>query len=190
MASMPILVVTLIAAHPIIHLLFGRSYDAAAPALPVLAGAFVLTSLGYLAGNMTVILELQRDFVRYAAVGVVVNAALNLVLIPRYGFLAAAWVTLVTEATVISLALRRVRARLEMTVAWGRLARIVIATAALALVVWLARVAAFPLGALLALAAVAYPLGLIAVGALDLAEVRGVLRVRGGGGPAEDAGSQ
>ena len=111
MASLPILVFTIVAAYPIVTLLFGEQFGPAAPALPILAGAFVSISFGYLVGNMVVILELQRLFLRYAAIGLVLNAALNVVFIPRYGFLAAAWITLLTEVTVMSLSMRRVLRR-------------------------------------------------------------------------------
>ena len=45
--------------------LFGLQFGSAAPALPILAGAFVSISFGYLVGNMVVVLELQRRFALY-----------------------------------------------------------------------------------------------------------------------------
>src|SRR5581483_1637816 len=68
MASLPALAFTIVAARPIVELLFGGSFAAAAPALPILMGAFVAISFGYLNGNMVVLLRLQRAFFLYAAV--------------------------------------------------------------------------------------------------------------------------
>lgn len=176
MASLPILAFTIVAAHPIVTLLFGGQFAAAAPALPVLAGAFVSISFGYLVGNMVVILELQRLFLRYAALGLVVNAVLNVVLIPRYGFQAAAWITLLTEATVMSLSMREVLLALGMRPRLQRFARVLAAAVAMGVLVTLARAAGAPLGVLAAIAAVSYALGLMLSRALTRDELRSVMR--------------
>jgi O-antigen/teichoic acid export membrane protein len=176
MASLPALAFTLVASHQIIGLLFGAAFDEAAPALPILMGAFVSISFGYLAGNMVVILELQSSFFRYAALGLLINASLNILLIPRYGFLAAAWITLATEVVVMSLTMRRVLGRLEMTPRLGRLLRTLLAAAAMGGLTWLAQRAGVPLYGLVLAAAVSYPALLLALGVLAPAEIRSVLR--------------
>ncbi len=152
-------------------LLFGEQFAAAAPALPILAGAFVSISFGYLVGNMVVILELQRLFLRYAAIGLVLNAVLNVLLIPRYGFLAAAWITLLTEVTVMSLSMRRVLQMLEMRPRLNRLARTLLAASAMGLAVWLARAVGVPLGGLVAVAAISYLPALMLLGVLTREEL-------------------
>jgi O-antigen/teichoic acid export membrane protein len=176
MASLPILAFTIVAAEPIMTFLFGAQFAAGAPALPILAGAFVSISFGYLAGNMIVILELQRRFAIYAAIGLVVNVVLNVSLIPRYGFLAAAWVTLVTELTVMSLSMRSVLLALKMTPSFGRLLRTAVAAAAMGGVCWLARLAGAPLGVLVLVAGPVYLGTLLLLGVLAPAEIVGLLR--------------
>jgi O-antigen/teichoic acid export membrane protein len=176
MASLPILAFTIVAARPIMVLLFGLQFAAAAPALPVLAGAFVSISFGYLVGNMVVVLELQRRFAVYAAVGLFLNAALNVILIPRYGFLAAAWVTLLTEVTVMSLSARSVLKKLEMKPRLGRVMRTLLAASIMGLATWAARVAGVPLAGLAAVAALSYFPCLLALRVLTVGEVRSVLR--------------
>lgn len=175
MASLPILAFTIVAAHPIVTLLFGHQFAAAAPALPVLAGAFISISFGYLVGNMVVVLELQYLFLRYAALGLVVNAALNVVFIPRYGFQAAAWITLLTEFTVMSLSMRQVLRALGMRPRLQRFARVLAAALAMGAAVALARAAGVPLGALAAIAAIVYPLALMLLRALTRDELVSVL---------------
>lgn len=175
MASLPALAFTVIAAHQIINLLFGSAFDEAAPALPILMGAFVSISFGYLAGNMVVILELQSRFFRYAAVGLLINASLNILLIPRYGFLAAAWITLVTEVVVMSLTMRSVLGELAMTPRFGRLLRTLVAAFAMGALTWLARRAGVPLYGLVAVAALSYPTLLLLLHVLSVTEVRRVL---------------
>jgi O-antigen/teichoic acid export membrane protein len=166
----------LVAAEPIVTLLFGQEFKQAAPALPILMGAFVSISFGYLAGNMVVILELQRRFFRYAAAGLFVNASLNVVLIPRYGFLAAAWITLVTEVLVMSLTMRSVLGKLAMTPRLGRLARTLAAALGMGALTWLAKSLGVTLLGLVAVAALSYPALLFGLGALSAEEVRSVLR--------------
>jgi O-antigen/teichoic acid export membrane protein len=176
MGALPALAFTIVAAGPIITLLFGEQFAQAAPALPILMGAFVSISFGYLAGNMVVILELQRRFLRYAAVGLIVNASLNVALIPSYGFLAAAWITLVTEVVVMTLTMRSVLAELAMTPRLGRLARTLAAALGMGVLTWLAKSLGAPLGGLVAVAALSYPALLFGLRALTSEEVRSVLR--------------
>jgi O-antigen/teichoic acid export membrane protein len=176
MASLPVLAFTIVAAAPIVQLLFGSQFAQAAPALPILMGAFVSISFGYLAGNMVVILELQKKFFRYAAVGLLVNASLNLALIPHYGFLAAAWITLVTEVVVMSLTMRAVLHGLSMSPSYGRLLRTLVAAFAMVVPLWLAKSAGAPLYILVAVAAVSYPALLLALRVLTTSQLRAALR--------------
>ena len=127
MGSFGALAFTIVAARPIMVLLLGPQFAAAAPALPILMGAFVSISFGYLVGNMVVILQMQRRFIVYAAVALALNVVFNLILIPPYGFIAAAWVTLATEVTVMSLTSRSVARKLQMRPNWSRFARIALA---------------------------------------------------------------
>ena len=101
--SFPALGFTLVASEQVISLLFGDAFLPAAPALPILMAAFVVICFGYLSGNLVIVLGLQRRFLVYAVVALVFNVALNVILIPPYGFLAAAWVTLATEVVVVGL---------------------------------------------------------------------------------------
>lgn len=176
MGSFGVLAFTIVAARPIMALLFGSQFVAAAPALPVLMGAFVSISFGYLVGNMVVILELQHRFLFYAALGLLLNVVLNVLLIPPYGFQAAAWVTLATEVTVMSLAARSVLEKLQMKPQWTRLARVAVAAAGMGLAAAAGRLAGLPLGALVAIVVVVYPVLLVALHALTLRDVRALVR--------------
>jgi O-antigen/teichoic acid export membrane protein len=175
MASLPILAFTIVAARPIVTFLFGAEFRAAAPAVPVLAGAFVLISLGYLAGNMIVILELQRRFVRYAAFGLLVNVILNLALIPLFGFIAAAWSTLVTEITIMTLSMSAVLEKLPMTFHFDRMLRIVAAAAAMGLIAWFGERLDLPLVAVAVTAGISYLICLFLVRAFRPKEIAAIL---------------
>lgn len=179
-ASLGALALVLAASRPLMLLVFGRDFSSAAPALPVLMGAFVLICFGYLAGHLVIVLNLQRRTAVYALVALVVNLGLNFALIPRYGFMAAAWVTLVTEVVSLCLAARLVVRTLGVRPRLGGLARAVAAAAAMGGLVVAARAAGAPAIALLVVAAVTYPPLLLGLGAVRLGDVRALLG-RGGG---------
>jgi O-antigen/teichoic acid export membrane protein len=179
--SLPALVFTIVAAEPLVLLLFGEDFRRSADALPILMAAFVTICFGYLAGNLVVVLELQRVFLRNAAIALVFNVALNLALIPPYGFVAAAWVTLATEILVTVLTLGVALRRLELRLRLRRIARTVAAAAAMGGVVAVLRSSGAPLGVLVAAAAASYPVALLAVRALGPGDIRELLRLRGGG---------
>jgi polysaccharide transporter, PST family len=172
LVSLPALGVALAAAEPTIVLIFGEAFADAAPALPVLMGAFVLICFGYLSGNLVVVLNLQRRFLIYAVAGLVFNVALNLVLLPRYGFVAAAWITLATELLVVGLAWRAVLGELAFRPDLGRVWRSAVATAAMTLLLVALRALDAPAIVLLLSAAVSYPLLALATRAVSLGEIR------------------
>lgn len=176
MASFPILAFTIVAAGPIVDFLFGSQFHDAAPAVPILAGAFVSISFGYLVGNMVIVLELQKRFAAFAALGLAINAALNVLLIPRYGFLASAWITLLTEVTVMSLSMRSVLRALRMRPRFARLLRTLVAAAAMGLMVGAAHVAGVPLAGLAVLAAISYLPCLFVLHVLSVGEIVAVLK--------------
>lgn len=175
MASLPIVAFTIVAAKPIVLVLFGNEFAGAAKALPMLAGAFVSISFGYLVGNMVVVLEFQRRFVAFAAIGLVLNAGLNVALIPSYGFVAAAWITLLTEFTVMSLSMRMVLKGLELRPRLGRLMRTLAAAVIMGLATWLVRLAGMPLSVLVLVAAVTYLPALLLLRVVTVPELRRVL---------------
>ncbi len=188
-ASLPILAFTIVTAHQIVVLLFGPQFLAAAPALPILMAAFVAISFGYLTGSLVVVLGLQRRFLVYAALGLVVNAVLNVLLIPPYGFQAAAWITLVTELVVMVLITRDIIRALSMRPRVARLARTAAAAAVMGIATWLAQSAGVPLLGLVAISGVTYSVAIAGLRVLSLNDVRAILRndVRGADTPGPHA---
>jgi PST family polysaccharide transporter len=178
-ASLGGLAVAIAVAEPLTVLLYGQEFEAAAPALPVLGGAFVFICFGYLTGNLLLIAGLQRRLVVIGLIGLVVNVVGNLILIPIWGFMGAAWMTLVTEGAVVVTGAWMVRRELAFgPLGLRRMSRILIAAAILGLGLAGLTAVGVPLAGLLAVAAVAYPGLLLALRALDLSELRGLLRER------------
>jgi O-antigen/teichoic acid export membrane protein len=170
--SLGIVAFTIGAADPLVRFLFGNDFAAAAPALPVMAGAFVMMSYGYLTDNLLLVIGKQRRLLPIALVGLVVNLAANLVLIPTHGFLGAAWATLATETIVevcaVIVLLRTLGIR-RFNV--DRLARTGASSVVLVIVLVALREGGASLLVLAVTAAVVYPLLLIALRALRLDEL-------------------
>lgn len=173
------LALTIVAAEPIIELLYGDEFTSGATVLTVLIAAFIPICVGNVAGNMVVAMDLQRRYLWLAALGLVLNLALNVVLIPEYGIEAAAWVTLATEVVVVALATAMVLRRIEMRLSLRRLALAFAAATAAGLAVWgLRQAGAGAIVLILAMTAL-YPALLLALRALDLEQLRRLLRDRG-----------
>ncbi len=178
-ASLGGLAVSLFASRPVTILLYGQDFASAAPALPVLAGAFVFICFGYLTGNLVLVAGLQRRLVTIGLIGLVVNVAGNVVLIPAWGFMGAAWMTLATEAAVVIVTALMLRRQLGLVLPpLGRMGRVVLCAAILTGLLALTDALGAPLAVLLAAAALAYPALLLGLRAVDLDEIRGLLRER------------
>lgn len=181
MISLGALALTIVAAEPIIALLYGADYVPGASILPILFAAFVPICIGNVAGNMVIATDLQRRYIWYAVLGLILNVSLNILLIPSYGIKAAAWVTLLTEVVVVSAALAAVLRRIEMRLSPRRIALATLAAAGAGLLVWGLREAGAGAVLLVIAMAIAYPLLLVGLRALDLDELRRLLRGRRAG---------
>lgn len=177
MGSLGALAFAVVAAEPVTRLLFGARFVPAAPALPVLVGAFVMICLSYLTNNLLLVFGLQRHLVSVGIGALVINVVGNLLLVPAYGFMAAAWMTLATEAFVVAGQAWIVRRGFAgRSLALGRLPRV----AASAILLWVAlaglRAVGVPLAGLIVAAAVVYPVLLLGLRALRRDELRALLR--------------
>jgi PST family polysaccharide transporter len=166
-----------VAATSLVRLFFGPGFTASAPALPVLAAAFVFICFGYLNGNLLVVLGLQRRFLTISLMALVFNLAGNLVLVPLIGFMGAAWMTLATEMLVCGACLSAILRKLDRP--WprpGRMARTLLAAALLFAGLGVLKLIGAPLVALVAAACALYPALLLALGALALEDIRIALK--------------
>jgi O-antigen/teichoic acid export membrane protein len=175
-ASLPALAFTIVAAEPVMRLLYGADFAAAAPALPVLMGAFVLTCFGYLFGSMIVVLDLQLRLVAYSALALVFNLALNVLLVPSYGFLAAAWTTLATQVLVLVMGTAIVMRRIDVRLDVRRVAGAITAAMAMASTVRGLDAVGAPFYALLAAAGIAYVAALVALRVVQRDDLRVLTR--------------
>jgi O-antigen/teichoic acid export membrane protein len=81
--------------------LYAGKYTASGPTLQVLGWVGAATFITNVFAPLAIVLDRQRAFLTVAAVGLVVNVALNLALIPMWGPVGAASATLLTEFVII-----------------------------------------------------------------------------------------
>lgn len=173
------LALTIAAAEPIIDLLYGSEFTSGSTVLTILIAAFIPICIGNVAGNMVVAMDLQRRYIWLAVLGLVLNVGLNVALIPSYGIEAAAWVTLGTEIVVVALSTAMVLRRIEMRLSLRRLTLALVAAIVAGLAVYGLRQAGVGAILLILAMAVLYPLLLIALRALDIGQLKRLVRSRG-----------
>ena len=139
-----------ILAAPIIGLVFGKEYVSAGSALAVLAWS---VPAGLLRGvSIAALLSRGREarVLRITASAAGTNLILNLLLIPRFGILGAAWATLATETLAMVLAIALASAEGFRPTGGRRYWRSILASGAMGGVLVLARpeslITAVPLG--------------------------------------------
>lgn len=81
----------------IVHLAYGPTFSAAATVLAVHGGTLMWAALGVVRGQFCVNEGLTRFHLLATSAGAVCNVLLNLLLIPRYGAVGAAWGTLMAQ---------------------------------------------------------------------------------------------
>jgi O-antigen/teichoic acid export membrane protein len=166
-----------VAATPLVRLFFGAAFVKAAPALPVLGGAFVFICFDYLNGSLLVALGKQRQLLDISVLALIVNVAGNLVLVPIVGFMGAAWMTLATEVVVFVAGISLIFRTLELSLPRpGRMPRTLLAAVLMAAALDALRMAHASLAVLVAVACVSYPALLFGLRALGVDDLRVLLR--------------
>jgi O-antigen/teichoic acid export membrane protein len=173
--AVPCLVFGIVAAEPAVVFLFGRSFASAAPALSLLMVTYVLLSYGLLYTRLLVAQHLQAACLRFALCGLVVNVVLNLLLVPTFGFIAAAAVTVATQGLVLALSIRRNprhgRALPSVRVLWTCL----VAAGAMAGAVILLRAVGAPFPAIFLGAAAVYLAAIACLRVIDSSHIRDLM---------------
>lgn len=85
-------------ANRLVGILFGAGYEGTAPILVVHIWSFVFICLGVARTQWLIAENMTRFSMFTTGLGATINIALNLILIPRYAGLGAAWATLISYA--------------------------------------------------------------------------------------------
>ncbi len=168
--GLPIGVGTFMLAGP---LRFLYSYPQSEPALQILAlGIPFMFVCNAFIGALNAI-DRQLTFTWAALVSMIVNVALNLALIPPFGYLGASWATVLTEVAIVVmgwyLTARNLTAMPLLGLSW----RILLASLVMAAALYPLRQVHGPMiGAAVLVGIVVYALALLLLGAADAEEMR------------------
>jgi len=172
--SLPVLAVTVALSDQIVSLLYGPEFAASADVLPILMLAFVLICYGTLAGYLAPLLNLLWRLALYAAIGAVLNIAMNVVLIPRYGALGSAWATVATEGVTMLLMLGTAVVALRLRLSpWRIVATIVVAAAMTGVMELTSPLGLVPAGVI---GLIVYVAGILGLRVIDVGDLRGLKR--------------
>jgi O-antigen/teichoic acid export membrane protein len=116
-AGVAVSIVILASAGFVISLAWGHQYDEAVPVLRVLYLAVPTIYLGFVATFLAGALHLEAAAARVLGLCLLANVGLNLLAIPRWGPLGAAWTTVITETFATLWLLRLIRRAVQGKVA-------------------------------------------------------------------------
>jgi O-antigen/teichoic acid export membrane protein len=163
--GLPIAAFGALEAPRFVQMLFGSEYAPSAVAARILIPAAAFMFLSNFGETTLACIDRWRTIVIVSTVTLVLNVGLNLLWIPRHGFVGSAWATLISEAAYFVLGAAALRAQ-GLRAGWLVSAwRPVAATAAFALALWLTR--GLPLIATAATASVVFVVATFAVRVWD-----------------------
>jgi len=103
--ALPIAVGTFLLSDRLIYIIYGKEYFKTVPALKILSLALLFIFVNYILMNILVSVDRQKTNAIMAGSCVFINIALNMFLIPHYGYLGAGTATVITEIVLFSLGL-------------------------------------------------------------------------------------
>ncbi|MBI2462938.1 MAG: flippase [Candidatus Spechtbacteria bacterium] len=102
-SALPIVVGGILTASSIVNIIGGYQFLLSTLPLQVLFLAVGIIFFGTLAGSSVVALNIQKRAMWIYFLGMVFNVIANLILIPSYSYMAAAWTTVITELIVTAM---------------------------------------------------------------------------------------
>jgi O-antigen/teichoic acid export membrane protein len=182
LAGLPIGAFGLLAAGPLVTWLFGPGYANSATAARILLPAAAFMFLSNFGETTLACVNRWGAIVVVSTVALLLNVALNLAWIPAFGYVGAAWATLLTEGSYFLLTAAAL-ARYGHRIAWpSLLARPLAAVAAFAGALWLCR--SLPPFAAAAVASTVFAAATVVLGVWDEKERRVVREILRGERPS------
>jgi len=102
LVALPIAVGTAVLADQLVTFLFKSGFEPAAPILQIIIWTVPLMFTSEMLGYVVLITDQERRAARSVLVSTGLNVTCNLLLVPRFGFYAAAVMTVVTEAVLVA----------------------------------------------------------------------------------------
>jgi O-antigen/teichoic acid export membrane protein len=176
--SLPVAVVVALLADTLVLALYAPDFAPAAAPLRVLTFGLVFMLVGAWQGFTLLAVGRQSVALACNGLGLTANLALNLMLIPSFGYVGASWAALATSVIVAVSTTLAVRAIVGVDVDLARTTRLSLTSAAVGLVLWTLVTASVPWPIAAFAAGTAYPLMLIVFRAASRSELRLLIPVR------------
>jgi len=110
-----------ILAPSIVYLIAGQDFSSSILVLRILLGATFFSYLNHLTGYLLIALGEQTSLLRFSFWALLLNLLLNIILIPRFSYLAAAGVTVLTEFLILGLTQNFLRQHYHLKYSWSTL---------------------------------------------------------------------
>ena len=124
-------------AQPFMRVFTGSEYWSAWPVLPIIAAGSMLGSFANIAGTGLGLHKKTKLIMVQALVAASLNLAANVILVPRFGYVAAAYNTLGAYLVLVALAWWQSRPYMRLRLPWADLGRIASASVVMGIVIWL-----------------------------------------------------
>ncbi|MEX2144976.1 MAG: flippase [Candidatus Spechtbacterales bacterium] len=134
--ALPIVAGGVILSATFVYIIGGQEFLAAAPAMMVLFLAVGIIFYGTLWGNSVIALNLQKKAMKIYFAGFVFNFIANLLFIPAYSYMGAAWTTVVTELLVTAWLFLLVKKEISFSISLNAITKAVAGTALMSVVVF------------------------------------------------------
>ena len=173
--GLPIAVGGTLLADGLIDLLYSSAYLPSAGALTIVIWAVPLMFVSEFLGYVALVVGDERRVARAVLVSTACNISLNLLLLPRIGFLAAAATTVATEIVLVAQYAWLMRVELRRMDLASMLGRPLAAAAVLGLSVWLAR--ELPTLVVVPIGAATYLVAVVATRAITGSELQTLVQI-------------
>lgn len=97
MISIPLVLTTVVLADSWLVFFFGPAFANSVPSLKILIWVVPFTFLNYALINTLIALDQGKMIAWGSGLAVIFNISLNILVLPRYGYLGASWTTVITE---------------------------------------------------------------------------------------------
>jgi O-antigen/teichoic acid export membrane protein len=152
---------------------FGAAFAPAGDVLAVLPLAFFSITTGYMYAAILVALGELRVLAVVAAIAAVLSVVADLIVIPRWGAVGAAWITVGVEYLVTSSLALWLRSRIGFRLPWRRIRAATVASAVVVIVAWPLQSSPLPL--LLVVPSAAYLIAAWVLRAVTRADLRALV---------------
>jgi O-antigen/teichoic acid export membrane protein len=138
MVTLPLLAGLASASGPFMTVFTGPAYREAYSILPVVAAGVMLSALAQIASQGLSLKKRTPVILANALTAAAFNVVANVMLVPVYGYRAAAWTTVASYGLMLFLMWYRSRDAMRWRIPWPSLWRIALASAIMAVAVWAA----------------------------------------------------